>query len=217
MLGDFGLPVSMPFDRFDDLFVPLSCVVPNALREDRIERWPVGESLAFGDLGNMVTFAKLVSVAVNKFVITQENLPFNLCPDGLLVDPPGDELTVFFCRLGPCPAELAENPVRRKAGMGLLQACSGQVAGPFPSIGELHHAGSDRVQDNVAADFKEMRVLLDDYGLVSSLKEVPRSPVPVVEELGVNAVHLAHAEGEVSVRGLDEKMVVVVHKAVGVA
>ena len=70
MMGDFSLPVSMPFDSFDDLRVPLLCVVQNALREDRIERGPVGESLAFGDFGNMVTLAELVRVASNKFVIT---------------------------------------------------------------------------------------------------------------------------------------------------
>ena len=156
MLGDFGLPVSMPFDRIDDLFVPLSCVVHHVLREDRIERWPVGESLAFGDLGNMVTFAKLVSVAVNKFVITQENLPFNLCPDGLLVDPPGDELAVFFESLGPRSAELAENPVRGEAEVVIFHACSGQIAGPFPLVRYFHHAGADRIQDDVPANFKKM-------------------------------------------------------------
>jgi len=33
MLGDFCWPVSMLFDSFDDLFVPFSCVVQNALRK----------------------------------------------------------------------------------------------------------------------------------------------------------------------------------------
>ena len=61
MTGDFGLPVSMPFDRFADLLVPLSRVVQNALREDRIERRPVGEALAFGDLRDMVPFMEMVS------------------------------------------------------------------------------------------------------------------------------------------------------------
>ena len=101
--------------------------------------------------------------------------------------------------------------------MGFLMPRSGQVAGPFPVIGEFYHASSDRVQDNVAADFKEVGVLLDDYGLVPSLEKVAGSMALVIEELGVDTIHLAHAESEVPVRGLDEKMVMVVHEAVGVA
>ena len=95
MLGDFGLPVSMMFDRFDDLLVPFACVVQNTLREYRIKRRSVGESLAFGDLGNMVTLAEVIRMAVNKFVISQEYLALDLCPDGFLVDSPGDKLAVF--------------------------------------------------------------------------------------------------------------------------
>lgn len=38
-----------------------------------------------------------------------------------------------------------------------------------------------------------------------------------VERLGVDAVQVAHAGGEVSLRRFDEKMVVVAHQAVGVA
>jgi hypothetical protein len=95
MLGDFSLPVSMPFNRFDDVLVSLSRVVQDTLREDYIQRWSVGIPLAFGNLGNMVTLAEVVRVAANKFDISQEDLAFDLCPDGFLVDPPGDELAVF--------------------------------------------------------------------------------------------------------------------------
>jgi len=62
-----------------------------------------------------------------------------------------------------------------------------------------------------------MRVFLDNDRLVSALEEVPGSVASVVEELRVNTVHLAHAEGEVSVRGFDEEMIVVVHQAVCMA
>ena len=95
MSGDLALPVAVLFNSLDDLLVPFVRVVLNPLREDHIEHGPIGEALAFGDLGNMVTFMEMVRVAVNKFVITQENLTFDIRPDGLLVDPPGDELAVF--------------------------------------------------------------------------------------------------------------------------
>ena len=70
MSGDLTLPVAVLFNSFDDLLIPFVRVVLNPLREDRIERWSVGESLAFGDLGNMVTLAELVRVAANKFIIS---------------------------------------------------------------------------------------------------------------------------------------------------
>jgi hypothetical protein len=215
MPRDFALPVAMPVDRFADLLVPLPRIVQNAPREDRIERGPVGESLAFGDLRDMVTFMEMVRVAVNKFVITQKNLTFDIRPDGFFVDSPGDELAVFFERFGPRPAELAENPVRGQAGVGFLHACGGQITGPFPLVRYFHHAGAYRIQDDVPANFKKMRIFLDDNGFVSALEEVSGSMPPVIEELGVDTIHLAHAEGKVSVRGLDEEMVVIVHETVG--
>jgi hypothetical protein len=165
----------------------------------------------------MVAFMDMVRVAINKFVITQENLTFDIRPDGLLVDPPGNELAVFSQRFSPRSAELAKDPVRGEAGVGLLLTCCGQVTGPFPVIREFNHAGSDRVQDNVAADFKEMGVLLDDYGLVPPLEEMPGSVAFVIEELGVDTVQLAHAESEVTVRSLDKKMIMIIHETVGVA
>lgn len=101
--------------------------------------------------------------------------------------------------------------------MWLLQACSGQIAGPLPLIRYFHHASAYRVQDDIPANFKQMRVFLYNDRLVSALEKVPGSVAPVVEELSVNAIHLAHAESEVSIRGFDEEMIVVVHQAVGMA
>ena len=93
-------------------------------------------------------------MAVNKLVITQENLTFDIGPNGFFIDPRGDELEVFFCRFGPRSAELTEYPVSGEAGMRLLLTRSGQVTGPFPVSRILHHACADRVQDDIAADFQ---------------------------------------------------------------
>ena len=62
-----------------------------------------------------------------------------------------------------------------------------------------------------------MAVFLDQDGLVAALEQVAGPSVPIVEELGVNAVQLPHADGEVAVRGLDENMGMVGHEAVGMA
>ena len=217
MSGNLALPVAVLFNSLDDLLVPFVRVVENALWKNRIERGPVGESLAFWNLGNMVTFMEMVRVAVNEFVITQKNLTFDIRPDGFLADPPGDELAVFSQRFSPRSAELTEHPVNSEAGVGLLLTCRGQVAGPFPLVREFHHAGSDRVQNDIPANFKKMRVFLDNNRLVSALEKMAGSMASVIEELSVDTVHLAHAKSEVPIRGLDEKMVMIVHEAVSVA
>lgn len=216
MSGDLALPVAVLLNSFDDLLVTLAGIVQHALKEDRIERGSIGETLALGDLGDMVTFMEMVRVTVDKFVITQEDLAFDIRPDGILIDPPGDELTVFFNRLGLRPAELTEDPIRGQAGVGQFITRRGQVTGPFPVPRLLHHAGSDRVQDHVTANFQKMRIFLDNDRLVSALEEMAGPPAPVIEELGIDPVHLTHAEAEVPVRGLDEEMIVVVHQTVGV-
>ena len=60
-----------------------------------------------------------------------------------------------------------------------------------------------------------MAVFLDKNGFEPSLEQVPGSPVPPVEGLGIDAVELPHADGEIAIRSLDEKMVMVIHEAVG--
>ena len=59
-----------------------------------------------------------------------------------------------------------------------------------------------------------MAVFLDEDGLIPSLEKVPSPSVQPVKELGVNAVQLTHAYRKIAVRGLDEKMVMIVHKAI---
>jgi len=62
-----------------------------------------------------------------------------------------------------------------------------------------------------------MAVFLDEDAFEPSLEKVTVSFMPSVKKLGIDAVKLPHAEGEVAVRCFDQKMVVVGHEAVGVA
>jgi hypothetical protein len=61
-----------------------------------------------------------------------------------------------------------------------------------------------------------MAVFLEQDGLIPALEEVTAPIVPFIEELGVYTIQLAHAYGQVGVRGLDEKMVMIVHETVSV-
>jgi len=62
-----------------------------------------------------------------------------------------------------------------------------------------------------------MAVFLDKDGFEPSLEQVAVPAMIFVEELGIDSVQLPHAEGEITVRRLDEEMVMVGHQAIGVA
>jgi hypothetical protein len=63
-----------------------------------------------------------------------------------------------------------------------------------------------------------MAVFLDQDGLIPALEQVAGPAVPFVEELGIHSVQLlSHAEGKITVWGLDKEVIMVGHEAVGVA
>ena len=92
----------------------------------------------------------------------------------------------------------------------------GQVTGPLPELRSLNHPGSLWIQDNIATYFQKMAVFLDQYRLVAALKQVSVPAVIFVEELRVDTIELPHAEGQIAFGGLDEKVVMVGHEAIGV-
>jgi hypothetical protein len=62
-----------------------------------------------------------------------------------------------------------------------------------------------------------MAVFLYENAFESALKKVAGSLMSFVEKLGIDAVQLSHTKREVAIGGLDQKMVVVGHEAIGVA
>ena len=62
-----------------------------------------------------------------------------------------------------------------------------------------------------------MAFFLDNDTLEPALEKVAVSFMTLVKKLGVDAVKLSHAEGEVAVGRFDQKVVVIGHEAVGVA
>lgn len=75
---------------------------------------------------------------------------------------------------------------------------------------------SHGVKDHISAELEKIGVLVDDDGLVSSLKDMPRFLMSPVVFLGVHAVELSHPFREVCFRSFDDQVVVIVHEAVGV-
>ena len=101
--------------------------------------------------------------------------------------------------------------------MGLDLSRCHTVAGPRIVVRFLHHFCPYGIQDHISAYFQEVAILLDQDRLVPALEQVAVPTVAFVEELGVNAVYLPHADRKVPVGGLDEEMIMVGHEALGVA
>ena len=128
-----------------------------------------------------------------------------------------DELPILLPGLAPFPAELSEHPVCGEACMGFCFPYRGQIAGPFSIFRSFGHLCAYRIQDHVPAYFEKMAVFLDQDSLVPALEQMTGPAVPFVEELGIHSVQLSHAEGKITVGGLDKEVIMVGHEAVGVA
>ena len=62
-----------------------------------------------------------------------------------------------------------------------------------------------------------MAVFLNEDRFVSALEQMTCPSMTLIKKLCIDPVQLPHSQGEVAVRCLDQKVIVVVHHAVGVA
>jgi hypothetical protein len=62
-----------------------------------------------------------------------------------------------------------------------------------------------------------MAILLYQNCLKPPLKEVPYPAMPLIESLRIHTVQLPHAYRKISIGGINEQMVMIVHQAIGVA
>ena len=62
-----------------------------------------------------------------------------------------------------------------------------------------------------------MAVFLNEDRFVSALEQMTCPLMTLIKKLCIDPVQLPHSQGEVAVRCLDQKVIVVVHHAVGVA
>jgi len=81
----------------------------------------------------------------------------------------------------------------------------------------MHPFRPDRIEHHISARLKKMAILLHQNSLKPSLKEVSYPAMPLIESLRIDTVQLPHAYRKISVRGINEQMVMIVHQAIGVA
>jgi len=162
----------------------------------------------------MFTFFKMIHELIDEVFLPQERLASHLSPDRRLSYAPTYEFSVLLFRLSALSAELAQYPVCRKAGMGFFTASRCKIAGPLPVLRLFYHIGPDGIQNDIPADFEEMAVLLYQDGLVPALEQMADSAMALVEELRIDSVQLAHAEGKIAVRRFYKQMIMIGHEAI---
>ena len=81
-------------------------------------------------------------------------------------------------------AELAQDPINGKTGMQRCLACCSAVTGPGVLPGCLNHLRAHGIQNDRAANFQKMTVLLDQDGSVPALEQMPCPAMPLIEKPG---------------------------------
>src|SRR2546430_11275193 len=90
------------------------------------------------------------------------------------------------------------------------------ISGPAVLVGVDAEAGFDRVLADVLAGVLEVTLGLDHPGREAGAEQVPAAAVAQVEPLGVAAAQVLDAGGQLRLRRLDDRVVVVRHQAEGV-
>ena len=70
---------------------------------------------------------------------------------------------------------------------------------------------ADRIEDDVARGLEQVLFRFDRTGVEAALEDVPREVVAPIEVVGEAEVEPVHSIGQIRLRGLDERVVVVRH------
>jgi len=117
-----------------------------------------------------------------------------------------------------CPlwCKFRQYPVDRQPLGHTCLTHHGPKTAPFPLFGRLYHTGPYWVEDDIPCQLQQISVCIDQYRLVSALKQMTAAPVASIRCLGIDAVELPHAPGQISIRCFYQEMIMVRHLAIGV-
>ena len=110
--------------------------------------------------------------------------------------------------------ELGEDPIDCQASGRFFHANCRAITAPLPILGASNHVRANGIQYNVAAEFKEIRILLDKDCLEATLEEMANAFMMAVEGLSVDSVELTHAARECRIDRFDKKVIMVGHQAI---
>jgi hypothetical protein len=74
-----------------------------------------------------------------------------------------------------------------------------------------------RIQNNVSGNLQQLTLLLDEDSLEPALEDMSQPLVGSVERLCIHTIQVAHATREIRIRRFDQQVIVIAHKAIGMA
>lgn len=115
----------------------------------------------------------------------------------------------------PVAVELSEYPRCGQPGWSHAVAVVG-VASPSPFQRICNQRGPDRIQGHITRCGKKLFLFFDHHSMEPALNQMAGELVARVKPLRIHAIQVVHSFGEVRVSGLNEKVEVVRHLAIGV-
>lgn len=153
-----------------------------------IERLGVGSALRTRDLLQPLTGGDATVQFLDEGFIAQVDLTAQVLPDFGLILALGDEADETLPGFATTVSELREQKIRLQPRGRRALSDHGAVAAPGVLAGRFHHVGAYGIQDDVAGEFKEVLVLVDQDGGITALEEMPDLAMAAVEGLGINPV-----------------------------
>jgi len=86
---------------------------------------------------------------------------------------------------------------------------------PFPWM--CSDVSAHRIQNNVSGNLQQLTLLLDEDSLEPALEDMSQPLVGSVERLCIHTIQVAHATREIRIRRFDQQVIVIAHKAIGMA
>jgi hypothetical protein len=129
---------------------------------------------------------------LQKLLATKNALTAEIIPNRFLRLNSQNELPELPSRFRPLLGKLMQQPISGQKFGYCIFASHRSVAGPFKVSRIADQTGSNRIQQDIAAQLQQIRVLVNEYGFEAPLKEMPGGSVYLVEVLRVDSIQLTH-------------------------
>ena len=90
-----------------------------------------------------------------------------------------------------------------------------EVARPRPLTRTPNQLRSHRIALDIPAQRQQVGITVHQDGFEPPLEQMPRKAMPLIESLGVDAIHMPHQPRQVAHAGVKHQVEVIAHQAVG--
>ena len=153
---------------------------------------------------------------LHEHVVTEVDLPIQVSPDRLFPYPLRNILSLAPYRLSAFDRELRQQPIRGQPVRRASYTQHIEVTAPALVAWQFHHACAYGIENDIPGQFEKIGVSIDQDRLVSSLKKMSATVVPMIRCLGIDTVQLPHSLREIPVGRLNHKVVMISHQTIGV-